>query len=154
MQRINAKREAASLIAAHSGTETFTVPAAGVLEGIYAAARAGYYWPPSEVPTPLRDQLATLERDGSPVALATFRVRNSIGLQFEEKCIRISEGLKGWSEQPTEAEIAAEARSKRDAAEREAAIEARAQDLLASENTKRVEAARAKARKEMEATNG
>jgi hypothetical protein len=95
-------------------------------------------------------ELAALEQAGEVVAVGAFRSRNSLHLHYEERCVRYARAQLAWSEQPSNEELAKAEQPKREAAARESAIEARAQELLVADNAKRVEAARVKARKELE----
>jgi hypothetical protein len=79
----------------------------------------------------------------------------SSGLNFEHEretryLVRWT-AMRKWASEPSSAELAAVALKQAEAASHEAAIEARAQQLLAEENRATLERARKRARKEAEA---
>jgi hypothetical protein len=116
-----------------------------------AAYQRGYAYDAPE--TPLLDQLARVSASGNRFELNEFMRCNAIEIEEERKAKLRHDALERWRGEPSNEEQAAEAKKKRDAEARERAIEERAQQLIVTEDAKRLEAARAKARKELEVKN-
>jgi hypothetical protein len=113
----------------------------------YLFAR-GYDVPPADVPCPAMRELEAFE--GSDVDLAALRTRLALELQYERFCLRESHSRRAWAAAPSAQEEAEAASKQREALAREQAIEARTAELLASDDAKRAEAARKRARSEAE----
>jgi hypothetical protein len=147
-RRIQMVRETDAVQRAIGGDQTFNVPAAGVLSAMQVAHLNGYAWPVEDVPTPITQLLREHERAGDLVALANFRVRNSFGLDYEERCLRKARALERWAAEPSAAELAEAERPVREARAREAAVERRTAELAEAAEAKRVAGVKSKAREQ------
>lgn len=108
----------------------------------------GYDVRPEDVPCPAMRELEGFE--GSDAELAALRMRLSLEIQYERFCLREARARRAWAGEPCAKEQAEAARIERERLAREQAIEARTQQLLAADETKRLEAARKRARAEAE----
>lgn len=125
------------------------VAAIGVLHWMRAGFARGYDVRPEDIPTPAMKRLEQFS--GTDAELAALRVQLSVELEYERYCLREAQSRRAWAAAPTAQEDAEAAQVQRAKVEQEQRIEERTAELLASDQTKRVEAARAKARKEVEA---
>jgi hypothetical protein len=121
------------------------------LQANEAAVRAGYVYDPPTAP--ILDELARLEKAGA-ASVGRFRQQNSVELVEERKALARWRGQEAWRAGPSNEEIAAAERVVRDQEASEAAVEARARQIVADADIERIEkainTARAKARKELE----
>jgi hypothetical protein len=147
---IEAQAAVPVIIRSADGLTTCTSPAATWLATVLCAVRFGYTYDPP--PTPMLDHDAELERTGNRLALNRFRQNNAVEISEERKALARWKGLEAWRAGPTNEEIEEQARLERDRIQREQAIETRARELLASEDAKRLEAARVAARRQLGGT--
>jgi hypothetical protein len=124
------------------------IRAVGTLAWMRAYYARGYDVPPADVPCPAMRELEAF--DGSDVGLAALRVRLSVELEHERYCLREAHSRRAWAAAPSSQEEAEVARAERERQAREQALEARTAEILASEEAKRTEGARKKARAEAE----
>jgi hypothetical protein len=127
---------------------TVAVAAIGVLHWMRAAYSRGYDVRPEDIPTPAMKQLEQFSV--SDADLAALRVQLSLELEYERYCLREAHSRRAWAAAPDAQEQAEAARIARAEEAQQAAIEMRTLEILASDQAKRVETARAKARKEVE----
>jgi len=125
------------------------------LQANEVAVRCGYVY---DAPTtPLLDELAKLEHAGDPT-VGRFRQLNSIELGEERKARLRWNAQESWRAGPSNEELTAAEAVVREQEREAAAVEARAKQIVEEADLERIQksvnAARAKARKEIDALKG
>jgi hypothetical protein len=145
--RYAAKLRAGGNVTGQGGRYICHSPALAWREGALFAWASGF-----DVDPPLTPATAELDRlvaEGSPLT-NEFRRTHVIELHEERRAQTAWHAMRRWAGEPSEAERAKAAHLEREKTAREEAIATRAGELLAAEETKRVEAARKRARAEAE----
>jgi hypothetical protein len=121
-------------------------PAAAWMNAASIAWPAGYDIDPP--PHGFSDRLVVLRKSDQRAA-GKFTLDRSTELADERCAARLYAGRRAWAAGPPQHEIAAARIAAKVTAEREAAIEARAAQLVAEQTARSTETARARARKEI-----
>lgn len=127
---------------------SMTVASLGTLRWLQAAHRRGYAVRADQIRTPAHDQVAAFV--GAPADLAALRVRLSLELDFEAKCLRTIAGMAQWALRPSDAEVAEAHRATLRADMDRTAVEERTNQIMADTEAARVERARVAALKQAE----
>ena len=122
--------------------DRFAQPAARLETAISIAFHAGYDFAKPAVPA--LDEYDRQLREKAPT-LAVFQRDHSTQLEQEKRCRDLWQRLRPWAKGEPAHVLAAKARADREAAERAAAVERRAVELLAEQERIRVDTAHRRA---------
>lgn len=138
----------------HSSPGRDIPAAAGWSRLIDAAFAKGYRVDVADIPTPATDELQrlTAAAKDDPQAAELLRRRRLQLLKdarAEDRAVVRAKALEEWAKGPNTEELQKQAKARVEAEKREAAIEAKAAEILAANQKKALEAARKQAAKEL-----